>query len=71
MIGDAQAELTEREQHILEYVWRGYSTSMIAAALATSPRTIEAQGESLLRKFGATNAIQLVRAALRRGLLEI
>ena len=36
-----------------------------------SHRTIEAVRWALLKKFGAHNSIQLVRAALRQGLLEI
>jgi DNA-binding NarL/FixJ family response regulator len=67
----ARPDLTEQERLILEYVLRGYSTGMIASALGTSHRTIEALRWALLKKFGAHNSIQMVRAGLRQGFLEL
>ena len=64
-------DLNEQEKLIFEYVWRGYSTGMIASALGTSHRTIEAVRWALLKKFGVHNSIQLVRAGLRQGFLEL
>jgi DNA-binding NarL/FixJ family response regulator len=64
-------DLTPLEQQILEYTWRGYTASMIGAAVRMSTRNIEAYRHRMLKKFGATNTVQMVRAALRQGLLQV
>jgi DNA-binding NarL/FixJ family response regulator len=63
--------LTEGERHILDLIWRGYTNNMIAATLKTSTRVIDMQRETLLKKFAVTNSVQLVRAGLRLGLLQM
>ena len=61
-------ELTPCEQLILEYIWRGYSTGMIAGVLR---RSIEAYRQGMFKKFHVTNTMQMIRAALRNQLLKI
>jgi FixJ family two-component response regulator len=52
--------LTSREREVLELVLAGRTSKEIANALAISPRTAEAHRRSLLHKFGAASAKELV-----------
>jgi FixJ family two-component response regulator len=52
--------LTGREREVLELVLAGRTSKEIANALAISPRTAEAHRRSLLHKFGAGSAKELV-----------
>jgi FixJ family two-component response regulator len=52
--------LTSREREVLELVLAGRTSKEIANALAISPRTAEAHRRSLLHKFGAGSAKELV-----------
>jgi FixJ family two-component response regulator len=52
--------LTSREREVLELVLAGRTSKEIANVLAISPRTAEAHRRSLLHKFGAASAKELV-----------
>lgn len=67
----APPELTDRERQVLESVWDGYSTRAIALALKTDIRLVEAGRNGLMRKFGVNNSMELVRLALRYGILNV
>jgi DNA-binding NarL/FixJ family response regulator len=62
--------LSTRELEVLRLIAEGHSAKAIAAQLAVSPKTIEAHRSSLLRKLGLKKATELVRYAVRYGLLE-
>ena len=47
------------------------SSKAIAAELGLSVKTVEHYRTSLLAKFGASNLVGLIRAALREGLLDL
>lgn len=57
------ASLTQRENEILAYIAKGYSTKEIAIDLGISPKTVEFHRANLLRKFGARTSSQLVAMA--------
>lgn len=61
--------LTVREVEVLRLIALGYTTVEIARKLHLSPRTIETHREHIHRKLGARTRAQLVRYALRHGLL--
>jgi DNA-binding NarL/FixJ family response regulator len=63
-------DLTERERMILRLVALGYTNLEVADRLSLSVRTIEAQRAGLQRKLKAGSRVELVRAALARGLID-
>jgi len=61
--------LSSRETEILQMLSYGHTTASIAHTLHLSPRTVESHRASLIEKLGAESRVDLVRAALERGLL--
>jgi two-component system response regulator NreC len=61
--------LSERETEVLRLIALGHTSAEIAAKLHLSPRTVESHRARIHRKLGLTTRAQLVRFALRRGLL--
>jgi DNA-binding NarL/FixJ family response regulator len=70
-LSDLAPDLIPLELQILELTWRGYSLSMIGAALRLSTRTVEMYRYAMLKKFGVTNAMSMVHTALKQGLLKV
>ncbi len=70
LLAQAGESLTPREQEILQLVADGHSNKSIASLLGLSPRTVEVHRLSLLRKFGAHTGAELVRRAIRSGVLS-
>lgn len=68
---DDYAALTNREREVLQLLVEGRSTPEIAARLSISSRTVEAHRASVMRKLGLRTQTDLIRYALRRGLLPI
>jgi DNA-binding NarL/FixJ family response regulator len=62
--------LSSREREVLHLIADGLSAKEIAAQLDISTKTVEAHRTSLMRKLGARKATELVRYALRHGLIE-
>ena len=62
--------LSGREREVLQLIAEGLSAKEIAADLGISPKTVEAHRTSVMRKLGARKATELVRYALRHGLIE-
>lgn len=54
-------ELTPREHEMLSQIVKGQSTKGAARSLGISPRTAEKHRQSLMRKLGVANAVELVR----------
>jgi DNA-binding NarL/FixJ family response regulator len=68
---DAHETLTSREREVLQLAAEGCSNSDIAARLAVSARTVESHRASLARKLGLRTQTDLIRYALRRGLITL
>ena len=68
---DAYETLTTREREILQLAAESTSLSEIAARLGISPRTVETHREHLMRKLGLQSQTDLIRYALRRGILPL
>jgi len=62
--------LSVRERQVLRLIADGLSAKEIASQLGISTKTVEAHRTSLMRKLGARKATELVRYALRHGLIE-
>jgi DNA-binding NarL/FixJ family response regulator len=62
--------LSMREREVLQRIAEGLSAKEIATQLGISPKTVEAHRTSVMRKLGARKATELVRYALRQGLIE-
>ena len=54
--------LTEREAEVLEYIIDGYSLKDLAGVLGIAPKTAENHLQSVYRKTGVSNRIQLFQA---------
>ena len=62
--------LTSREQEVLELLTHGHSNADMGHQLHLSPRTVEKYVSSLLRKTDTSNRAELVRFAIKHGLVE-
>jgi two-component system response regulator NreC len=63
--------LTARERDVLKLVAEGYTTEQIADTLVVSPKTVEGHRTNLMAKLGIHNRIDLVKYALRKGIITI
>jgi two-component system, NarL family, response regulator NreC len=63
--------LTSREVEVLRLIALGHTSIEIARKLHLSPRTIETHRAHIHSKLGLATRAELVRYALRRGLLGI
>ncbi|MEH2023861.1 response regulator transcription factor [Nostoc sp.] len=64
------SSLTHREQEVLELLTHGLSNADMGLQLHLSPRTVEKYVSSLLRKTSSSNRAELVRFAMKHGLVE-
>lgn len=62
--------LTPREVEVLRLIALGHTSVEIAHMLQLSPRTIETHRAHILSKLELSTRAELVRYALRRGLLR-
>lgn len=69
-VRDPYENLTEREREVLQLGAEGLSVSEIAARLSISPRTVETHRANLMDKLSLHTQTELVRYALRRGIIE-
>ena len=63
-----QKRLTKREREVLRLISEGYSNKQGALRMQISPRTFESHRAEAMRKLGARNTADLVRAALLHSL---
>ena len=68
---DMYEALTEREREVLQLAAEGLSYAEIAAKLFISPRTAETHRTNLMRKLNLKTQTDLVRFAIRRGILPM
>jgi two-component system response regulator NreC len=68
---DPYQTLTNREREVLQMASEGLSTSEIAKRLSISPRTAELHRARMMNKLGVHNQTELIRYALKRGLLPL
>ena len=63
--------LTHRELEVLELVAEGLPNKGIAERLRISDQTVKFHIASIMGKLGASNRVETVRRAVRRGLLSL
>ncbi|MFC2072077.1 response regulator [Chloroflexota bacterium] len=68
---DPYEQLTERERDVLKLVVEGHTTQEIADMLVVSPKTVEGHRTNLMAKLGIHNRTELVKYALRKGIITI
>jgi len=66
---EAQSALTPREEQILSLLAEGQTNEQIASALVISINTVERHRENLMRKLGLHSRADLVRYAIRKGII--
>ncbi len=59
-----------REREVLELLTHGLSNAEIGSKLYLSPRTVEKYVSSLLRKTSSNNRAELVRFAIKHGIVD-
>jgi len=68
---DPYDTLTNREREVLHLAASGATNAEIATRLSISPRTVETHRAKVMRKLDLSSHIDLVRYALRRGILSM
>jgi two-component system, NarL family, response regulator NreC len=67
---DSYSALTEREREILKLVAEGHTNNQIGELLFISPKTVDTHRTHIMDKLNLHNRAELVKYAMRRGLLE-
>jgi two-component system response regulator NreC len=62
--------LTEREQEVLTHLAEGASTDLIAETLSIAPKTVSRHRENIMRKLGLHSRTDLVKYAIRKGIIR-
>jgi len=62
--------LSDREKEILGWIAKGYSNKEIADSLVISVKTVETHKSNLMEKLGLRTRPELIRFALKKGLLN-
>ncbi len=68
---EVAADLTPREQQVLELLSDGHTMRQIATRLGISPRTVETHVAKVYRKLGVRTRVQAVSRAATLGLVEL
>ncbi len=64
-------ELTPREQEVLTLIAQGLSNGEIGEQLVISAKTVDRHRENIMRKQNLHNRVDLVKYALRKGLIDL
>jgi two-component system, NarL family, response regulator LiaR len=68
---DPYEHLTDREKDVLKLLVEGHTTQEIAAMLVLSPKTVAGYKTSLMSKLDIASGIELVKYALKKGLIDV
>jgi DNA-binding NarL/FixJ family response regulator len=67
---DPTEQLSDREREVLAFTAEGFSSSEIGKKLFLSPKTVDTYRARIMQKLGLTHRSELVRFALRTGMLK-
>jgi two-component system response regulator NreC len=68
--GDALNGLTPREREVLAHLADGATNPEIAETLGISPKTVARHRENIMRKLNLHSRTELVKYAIRKGIIE-
>jgi DNA-binding NarL/FixJ family response regulator len=68
--GEQPAELSPREQEVVKLIAEAHTNKEIAEILHLSEKTVESHRGRVLQKLGMRDRVELVRYAIRQGLVE-
>jgi len=68
---DPYEQLTDRERDVLKLLAEGHTTQEIASMLGISPKTVEGHKTSLMDKLDIHRRVDLIKYALRKGIISI
>jgi DNA-binding CsgD family transcriptional regulator len=68
---DPYESLTDREKQVLKLVAEGRSNKEVADVLGISVKTAMSHREHVMEKLGVHNRTELVRFALRKGVIRV
>lgn len=68
---DPYDTLTSREREVLQLLAEGLTNNEVSARLSISPRTVEVHRANLMHKLGLHTQADLIRLALKRGILPL
>jgi DNA-binding NarL/FixJ family response regulator len=68
---DSYQNLTDREREMLKLVAEGYTAREISDMLVVSLRTVETHKTNLMKKLNIHNKADLIRFAIRRGIITV
>jgi DNA-binding NarL/FixJ family response regulator len=63
--------LSSREKQILQLIAEGRTNADIGRLLVISTRTVETHRNNLMRKLGLSSQMEIIRYAIKHGLLSI
>ena len=63
--------LTPREQGILHLIGKGYTNNQMAVEMGISVKTVERHRTNLMTKLKVHNLVELIRVAVRHGLIRL
>ena len=68
---DPYEQLTDREREVLKLVVEGHTAQEIANMLVVRPKTVEWYKTSLMNKLNVHNRTELIKFAIRRGVITL
>jgi DNA-binding NarL/FixJ family response regulator len=68
--GEADDRLTPRELEVVKLIAEAHTNKQIAETLQLSEKTVESHRANVFGKLGMRDRVELVRYAIRRGLIE-
>jgi two-component system response regulator NreC len=66
----AMDDLTDREREVLQYLAEGKSNEEIGESLVIAPKTVGRHRENIMRKLNLHSRADLVRYAIRKGIIQ-
>ncbi len=63
--------ISEREREVLQLLTEGKGNKEIADLMNLSIRTVEAHRASVMEKLGVNNLAELIKAAIKKGLIDV
>jgi DNA-binding NarL/FixJ family response regulator len=68
--GEHPSQLTPREQEVVKLIAEAHTNKEIAEILHLSEKTVESHRANVLQKLGMRDRVELVRYAIRQGLVD-